>query len=369
MTQNNDFKIDNITNYLKDYKETLKGLSILDKNELNKDLTNKLNNLLLPQKTFEEKYTFIISKMTEVETNINIIKKQIEEFNNNEGFVSFIDVNDILYITYFDEISFVDKTIAKIIKYIKKNINLNYLYCYIINKFYDELTDDKRNYLFILEKRIIDIYNKIDKTIIELTEEQKNEQKILDFFSINKIKILKDIIKLIFDSDESYKNIIKKYNNDKYEFLKQIYSDNNILGETKEILDFKPYMAIKQNFIEGRKKFLKNKRDIVLDEPKLQVFYNKLFTEQNVITIEIWYGFILFITKHFTIAIDILMDFFNKKLNPEFLIEKDKFNDLETPMAEYAWKEKEKVKIGGNISFYKKYLKYKNKYLLTKKKL
>jgi hypothetical protein len=63
------------------------------------------------------------------------------------------------------------------------------------------------------------------------------------------------------------------------------------------------------------------------------------------------------------------MDFFNKKLNPEFLIEKDKFNDLETPMAEYAWKEKEKVKIGGNISFYKKYLKYKNKYLLTKKKL
>jgi hypothetical protein len=29
----------------------------------------------------------------------------------------------------------------------------------------------------------------------------------------------------------------------------------------------------------------------------------------------------------------------------------------------------EKVKIGGNISFYKKYLKYKNKYLLTKKKL
>jgi len=60
------------------------------------------------------------------------------------------------------------------------------------------------------------------------------------------------------------------------------------------------------------------------------------------------------------------MDFFNKKLQPEFKINKDNFNDLETPMAKYVWILN---KVGGNINFYKKYLKYKNKYLLTKKKL
>jgi hypothetical protein len=354
--QNSDFRINNISNYLIDYKKILLSLGILDKNELNKNLTNSLNNLLLPQKTFEEKYKEIISKMKEVETNIVEIKKQIEEFNNKQAYVSFIDINDILYITYFDEISFVDRTIIKIKNYMDKDINLNYLYCYIINKFYDELTDSNKNYLFILEHRINDIIIKSDKTIIE--------QKILDFFSINKIKILKDIIKLIFDYDENYKNIIKKFNNDKFEFLKQIYSDNNILGDTKEILDFKPYFDIKNKFIEEKKIFLKKKREIILEEPALQIFYNKLFTEQIVITIEIWFGFILFITKHFTVVIDKLMNFFNKKLKPEFKINKDIFNDLETPMAKYVWI---LDKIGGNINFYKKYLKYKNKYLLAKK--
>jgi hypothetical protein len=354
--QNTDFKINNISNYLIGFKKDLLSLGILDKNELNKNLTNSLNNLLLPQETFEEKYKEIISKMKEVESNIVEIKKQIEEFNNQQAYVSFVDIDDILYITYFNEISFVDRTIIKIKNYIDKDINLNYLYCYVINKFYDELTDSNRNYLFILEHRISDITNKSDKTI--------TEQKILDFFSKNKIKILKDIIKLIFDLDENYKNIIKKFNNEKFEFLDLIYKDKNILVDTKEILDFKPYFAIKNKFIEDKKTFLKKKRDILLEEPTLQIFYNKLFTEQIVITIEIWFGFILFITKHFTVVIDKLMDFFNKKLKPEFKINKDIFNDLETPMAKYVWKLNKK---GGNINFYKKYLKYKNKYLLAKK--
>ena len=72
----NDFKINNISNYLKDLKKILISLGILDKNEINKNLTDSLNNSLLPQITFEEKYIEIITKLKEVETNIIEIKKQ-----------------------------------------------------------------------------------------------------------------------------------------------------------------------------------------------------------------------------------------------------------------------------------------------------
>ncbi len=352
----NDFKINNISNYLKDQKKILISLGILDKNEINKNLTSSLNNSLLPQKTFEEKYIEIISKLKEVETNIIEIKKQIEDFNKSQGFVSFVDIDDILYITYFNEISLVDRKIIKIKDYIEKDINLNYLYCYVITKFYDELTDSNKNYLFILEHRVNDYIKKPEKSIID--------QKIIDFFSINKIKILKEVIKQIFNLDQIYKAIIKKLSDDKLSFLKQIYADNNILEETKEVLNFQPYMDIKKKFIDDRKIILKKKRDIVFDDNLMQQFFNKLFTEQITVTIEIWYGVILFITKHFNVSIDKLMDFFNKKLNPEFIIDKDIFNDLVTPMSKYVWITD---KVGGNINFYKKYLKYKKKYLSIKK--
>lgn len=175
---NNDFRINNISNYLIDFKELLKKLHILDKNEINKNLTTSLNNLLLPQLTFEEKYKFIISKMSEVETNIIEIKKQIDEFNNKQGYVSFIDIDNIYYITYFNEITFVDNNIKRVIRFIDKDINLNYVYCYVINDFYDELSNNDKNYFFILEHRINELSDKKDKSIIE--------QKILDFFLLIK---------------------------------------------------------------------------------------------------------------------------------------------------------------------------------------
>jgi hypothetical protein len=356
ITQNNDFRINNISNYLIDYKGLLKTLHLLDKNEVNKNLTNSLNNLLLPQLTFEEKYKFIISKMNEVETNIIEIKKQIEEFNNKQEYVSFIDIDNIYYITYFNEITFVDNNIKRVINYIDKDINLNYVYCYVINDFYDELSNNDKNYFFILEHRMKELLDKKDKSIID--------EKILDFFSTNKILILKDIINLIFNSDLIFKEMIKKYEDDKFDFLKQIYNNKKILDDTKETLDFKPYMTIKNKFLEDKKKFFTISRDIVL-EPKFQNIYEKLFSRQNIITIEIWFGFVLFIIKHFNVSIDKLIEFFNKKIPKPYLIQKDAFGDVMTHMAKYYYKKLS----GGKTSFYKKYLKYKNKYLLAKKNI
>lgn len=158
--------------------------------------------------------------------------------------------------------------------------------------------------------------------------------------------------------------MIKKYENDKFDFLKQIYNDKKILDDTKEVIDFKPYMAIKDKFIEDKKNFFAISRDIEL-EPKFQNIYEKLFSRQNVITIEIWFGFALFITKHFNVSIDKIMEFFDKKIPEPYLLQKDTFGSIVTPMAKYVYKKLS----GGNNSFYKKYLKYKNKYLLAKKNI
>ena len=266
--------------------------------------------------------------------------KKIQKFNNIDQTHNMDQLKDV---------------IIKSEKIQKPNININNLV---------KSKEEENNKVLneSIKKRTNQPYKGIIKNFDYSKIREKHEEDLIVHKNTDA-----DKDKKVFDSKlNNYNNTIQNQNTE----IKQIYSGDKYtvnkkdFDDTKEVLDFKPYMAIKDKFIEDKKNFFTISRDIEL-ESKFQNIYEKLFSRQNVITIEIWFGFALFITKHFNVSIDKIMEFFNKKIPEPYLVQKDTFGDIVTPMAKYVYKKLS----GGNISFYEKYLKYKNKYLLAKKNI
>lgn len=364
-----DFSIDNIPTYLKDTKEKLINMGIpLDRYEISKSLTISLNRMLMGNKTeLIYVYDSMVHNFDDIGNKVKSIEEKIKNFNSEQKFEYFIDPERILYIVFYKQIVYVKKLISDIYDYINSNINLVFIYSYLISKLYDEPNKVSSNYIFILNKIISD------------TSFLSNyDDRLKKFISPEIIDKIFSIIKIIFNADIDFVKLLEELENKKMEEYKKNnsvdYSDSykeieqkakNIKGGMVDIYN------IEDNFQKTRNFMLVQKRII-----NIQELYNPNNLEtifQNGISIELWFGYNLFIYKRFEFNFDEYQSNVNglvkaKGLEQNYLLSLNYLNDIDAPDAGIL------PITGGSIStsnklnenYYSKYIKYKNKYLKLK---
>lgn len=368
-----NFSIDTIPSYLSETKQKLINMGIpLDRYEISKSLTISLNRILMGNKTeLIDVYDSMTSDFENIEKKINLIEDKIKTFNSQQKFEYFIDPEKIIYIVFFKQIIYVKQLIIDITDYINSNINLVFIYCYLISKLYNEPYKISYNYIFIFKKIISDTtfnanYNELLKKII-------NQENIDIIFSF---------IKIIYEADLDFVKLLNEFENKKMEEYKKNnstdYSDSykEIEKEAKNInivnggsVDI---YNIEESFLKKRDFMFVQKRKIDIEK----IYSNIQTILQNNLTIELWFGFNLFIYKRFEFNFDEYQKNINKLLNnDEYKINLNYLNDIDAPDAGIL----STNIIGGNIyynqqkssniNYYSKYIKYKNKYLKMKKLL
>lgn len=368
-----EFTLENIPIFLKTNKETLISLNLLlDRHEINHSLVNSLNRSLLGSKTnLSEVYDEMIQNFDEVTNKVNIISKKIDEFNLNEKYEYFVDPEEILYLVFYKQIIYIQNLIENIYNYIKSNINLVFIYAYLISMLYNKPETISQNYIFILNKMIESnsfINNYDDKLKI-----------IFDLVKINKIYL---IIKIIFESDSTFLKLILDNQLNKLEELKKNNavdisdSYNEILEESKKFKNISGISGgsefnlkeIEEKYNKKIEYLLMGKRDIVINNIYKEEIVNMIL--DGPISIELWYGYNLFLYKRFKFDFKeyqnkINDQIKNKQIGDIYLISIDIFNDIKTPDVGII----QSNLVGGfsnsnyNFNYKKKYIKYKNKYL------
>lgn len=364
-----DFSIDNIPTYLKDTKEKLINMGIsLDRYEISKSLTISLNRMLIGYKTeLIDVYDSMVHNFDDIGKKVKSIEEKIKNFNSEQKFEYFIDPERILYIVFYKQIVYVRKLISDIYDYINSNINLVFVYSYLISKLYNEPDKVSSNYIFILNKIISD------------TSFLSNyDDRLKKFISPEIIDKIFSMIKIIFNADIDFVKLLEELENKKMEEYKKNnsvdYSDSykEIQQEAKNIKGgMVDIYNIEDNFQKTRNFMLVQKRII-----NIQELYNPNNLEtifQNGISIELWFGYNLFIYKRFEFNFDEYQSNVNglvkaKGLEQNYLLSLNYLNDIDAPDAGIL------PITGGSIStfnklnknYYSKYIKYKNKYLKLK---
>lgn len=367
-----NFKIDSIPNYLNQNKKKLIDMSIpLDRYEISNSLTISLGRMLMGNKTkLSDLYDDMVSNYEEYEKKIKLIEDNIFKFNSEQKSEYFIDIEKIIYLVFFKQIVYVRKVLEEVDDYIDSNINLVFIYSYLISKLYNDPINITSNYIFIIERIIIGSSFKTNHSI--------------EFSNIINLEILEKIflmIKMIYNSDFEFSKLVKEFDENKMEEYKknnQIDYSDSIKELENEARDIKgggvDMYKIEENFKKKKNFLLIQKRKINIDDLFSSDEINKIIDGN--LSLEMWFGFNLFIYKRFDFDFEEYKNKINKYLETKgfetkYYVNLNYLNDIEIPDAGI-------VLVGGNnINFiknnitdkiyYLKYIKYKNKYLKLKK--
>jgi hypothetical protein len=364
MSDNNiEFSLDNIPKYLNDNKIKLINMNILlDRYEISKSLTISLDRMLMGNKTkLTDVYNLMITNFDDISNKIKLIEDKIQNFNSEQNFEYFIDPEKILYIVFFKQIDYIKNLINDIFNYIDSNINLVFIYSYLISKLYNEPNNITSNYIFIL--------NNIISNSSLISNYDDRLKKFLEPKIIDKIFI---IIKIIYNLDTDFEKLLIELNNKKMEEYKKNnkidlsdtykkFEENNtkIQGGSDNIYD------IEKDFEKKKDILLFQKRNINISNVNIIENFNLIFKDE--ISIELWFGYNLFIYKRFIFDFKEYQTKINEVLNSNsynkiYELNLNYLNDIDAPDAGIL----SNMNGGSNI-YYLKYIKYKNKYLKLKK--
>lgn len=155
-------------------------------------------------------YDMMTNNFDKLENKIKLIENKISNFNSEQKFEYFIDIEKIMYVVFFKQIVYIKKIINDVYNYINSNINLVFVYSYLISKLYNELETITSNYIFIL--------NKIIDDVSFLSNYDDRLKKFLAHDIINKIYT---IIKIIFNVDGDFIKLIEELENKKMDEYKK----------------------------------------------------------------------------------------------------------------------------------------------------
>lgn len=369
MVNTKDFQLDIISTYLKDNKDKLINMGLsLDRYEISKSLTISLNRMIMGNKTkLIDVYDLITNNFDDISKKIKLIEEKIKYFNSQQKYEYFIDPEKILFVVFYKQIVYIKKLINNIYDYLNSNINLVFIYSYMISKLYNEPYTISSNYIFIIKKIIQDTSF--------LSNYDDSLKKLLSPEIIDKIF---DMINVIYNVDDDFIKLFNELENKKMEEYKKNnsidYSDSykEIEREAKNIKgggNAKIY-DIENNFQKTRDYMFVQKRKINIEQLYNVDNFNLIF--QNGISIELWFGYNLFIYKRFDFNFEEYQIKINELLKSKgyqqiYLLNLNYLNDIDTPDAGII------PIIGGTSSnntyynkYYIKYIKYKNKYLKLK---
>ena len=208
-----------------------------------------ININLTLTKTESEKYNFDIDNYNEVSDLKNLFYPEEESETNTNNDIDYFNhiflssdnnlINTLLYINR----AYKSKTFIEFIMPNKLDFSEN-------TKFIHNLLIDicNRNYLFIIENRLIDISSNIKFNINIIDDETKEniEHKTFDLFEINDLEIKINNEELIDDSDNKSFNL--DYNFDKADFfLVDLFSYKEILYKNKYDMEKFLYKIISGN--------------------------------------------------------------------------------------------------------------------------
>lgn len=368
-----DFSIDTIPIYLRDTKEKLINMGIpLDRYEISRSLTISLNRMLMGDKReLIDVYDSMIKNFDDIKNEIKSIEEKIKNFNSEQKFEYFIDPEKILYIVFFKQIVYIKTLISDIQDYINSNINLVFIYSYLISKLYNEPNKISSNYIFILNKIISDT-----------TFLSNYDEKIKRFISSEIIDKIFSMIKIIYNADIDFVKLLDEFENKKLEEYKKNnstdYSDTYKEIE-KEAKNIKGGMVdiynIEDNYQKTRNYMFVQKR--IIDIQQLYNPDNLDIIFQNGISIELWFGYNLFVYKRFEFNFDEYKTNVNgivkaKGLGQNYSLSVNYLNDIYAPDAgilpmtggnNISMKNKTNISY---VNYYSKYIKYKNKYMKLK---
>lgn len=388
------FSIDIIDTYLLNTKNMLIKMNILlDTYEINKCLANSLNRALLKNDVdIDSIYTRMTSNWEEVKNSIPLIEEKIRNFNNLQKYEYYVDMEDVFYLVFYKQIEYVKKILMETILYLNSNVNLIFIYTFLIQAFYDEPIVFSKNYIFILSKLVN-------------TSDYNNLETVRDFFAEAKIKKLGFVLNLVYEADGQFNNLIENIRTDKINFIKidiripidknynnfncinkgenfeeEKYDSENIaklkMGtakkiEKKDTIDTifnqtRDIEIIEKEFSRLKCNMLFEKRDITIE--KIYEGLQYLLTDGGIIIRELWLGVMLFLYKKYTFNFDEFQKQVTQLLKTnnytnDYIPSTDTFKDLDLPDSIYVANQS-----GGNKdTYFNKYLKYKGKYLKLKK--
>ena len=341
----------------------------------------------------------LLNNFEEITNKQTIIENQIKQFNTEQKFNYFIDIDNIIILVFYKQFIYIKKLILQIENAIKSNINLVFINFFLISKLYDEPEKVSSNYIYILRKMLEN-----SKSNYDISNEHSSRLK--DFLNINSLDIISNIINVIFKLDVDFQKIIDELKNEKIEEYKKIniveYSDSykEIESEFKNEFKNEPSNKSEGNdkpqdppieiFNKIEKKYEKKKNYILLQKRNIQI--ESLLNADNIdlilnssTTIELWHSFNLFIYKRFNFDFNIYSGKINDLINQKqfdliYLINLDFINDLDIPDASLTLPGSLIPSIfGGSLldstninnetdSYYSKYIKYKQKYIKLKYK-
>lgn len=388
------FSIDIIDTYLLNTKNMLIKMNILlDTYEINKCLANSLNRALLKNDVdIDSIYTRMTSNWEEVKSSVPLIEEKIRNFNKLQKYEYYVDMEDVFYLVFYKQIEYVKKILMETILYLNSNVNLIFIYTFIIQAFYDEPIVFSKNYIFILSKLVN-------------TSDYNNLETVRDFFAEAKIKKLGYVLTLLYEADVKFNNLIEHIRTDKINFIKvdiripidKNYNNFNCInkgenfeeeekshsenigkltmgtGIKKDTTDTifnqtRDIEIIEKEFSRLKCNMLFEKRDITID--KIYEGLQYLLTDGGIIIRELWLGVMLFLYKKYTFNFDEFQKQVSQLLKTnnysnDYIPSTDTFKDLDLPDSIYVTNQS-----GGNKNSYlNKYLKYKAKYLKLKNSL
>ena len=387
------FSIDIIDTYLLNTKNMLIKMNILlDTYEINKCLANSLNRALLKNDVDNDSiYTHMTSNWEEVKSSVPLIEEKIRNFNKLQKYEYYVDMEDVFYLVFYKQIEYVKKILMETMLYLNSNVNLIFIYTFIIQAFYDEPIVFSKNYIFILSKLVN-------------TSDYNNLETVRDFFAEAKIKKLGYVLTLLYEADVKFNNLIEHIRADKINFIKvdiripidknynnfncinkgenfeeEITNGENIGNLTKDtgikknttntiFNQTRDIEIIEKDFSRLKCNMLFEQRDIAID--KIYEGLQDLFTDGEKIIRELWLGVMLFLYKKYTFNFDEFQKLVSQLLkkndySDDYIPTTDTFKDLDLPDSIYVSNQS-----GGNKNSYlNKYLKYKTKYFKLKNSL
>jgi len=387
------FSIDIIETYLLNTKNMLIKMNILlDTYEINKCLANSLNRALLKNDVdIDSIYTHMSSNWEEVSTSVPTIEDKIRTFNKSQNYEYYVDMEDVFYLVFYKQIEYVKKILMETMLYLNSNVNLIFIYTFVIQAFYDEPTVFSNNYIFILNKLV----NNGD---------YGNVQTVRDFFAEAKIKKLGYVLTLLYNADTKLMNLVDNIRNDKITFIKldirvpidKNYNNFNCINKGKDVEEetlnigksgdeivqiekkssnskmfngTRDIEIIEKEFSRLKCNMLFEKRDITID--KVYEGLQHLLTDDGIIIRELWLGVMLFLYKKYTFNFEEFQKQVTQLLKSnnyagDYIPSTDTFKDLDLPVSIYVTNQS-----GGTDkylnNYLNKYLKYKAKYLNLKK--
>lgn len=372
------FSVDNIYKFLEDNKELMIGMDAsIDRYEISKSLYESLNISIMGNITkLSDVYNLMINNFDDVSNKVTQIENIIKQFNEKENNKYIVDPENILYIIFFKQILHVKKILENINKYIGSNINLVFIYLYLILNLYDE-PKISSNYIFIISQMMLSSSSSIE------SEYDNRIKELLKTEVIEKISVM---IKIIYNSDPDFSKLLEDLKIQKMEEYKKNNSVD-LSDSFKEIeKSVKSLNGGSVNIYDFEEKFQKKK--VYLLSQKREVILTNLYSSDNLdiilskpLTPELWFGYNLFIYKRFNFDFkeyqtNINQILKNKGFDQIYILNLNYLNDIDAPYAGMMLP----VMIGSgkyinnnlkniNDKYYTKYIKYKNKYLLLRKKL